>query len=96
MCEHLEALDQALADAGFTKTFRGAAWSMNCREWVYYSCVLDQKVIRQKFALPECVKDHAHRGTHDGQEAGFVCELHHDAVMGYYPGVVPGAQQFSP
>lgn len=96
MCEHLAVLDQALADAGFTDTFRGVAWSMNCREWAYYPCVLDRSAIRRRFALAECVKDHDHRGTHDGQEAGFVCELHHDGIMGYYPGAVPGARQFSP
>jgi hypothetical protein len=37
-----------------------------------------------------------HRGTHDGQEAGFVRRVHHDGIMGYPPDVVAGAAVFIP
>lgn len=89
-CEHLQPLEQALIERGFRETFRGQAWSQNCREWVYFDVVLDTDAIRQSFALPECVAVHAHRGTHDGQERGFVCQACRDAVMGRYeptPGI---------
>lgn len=81
-CEHLIELEKAIAAAGFRETFRGAAWSDNCREWVYFDCVLPVDLIRSAFALAECVTDHSHLGTHDGREAGFVCEIHEDGVMG--------------
>ena len=93
-CEHLIALDRALADAGFKETFRGAAWSANCREWVYYDCVLERDALRRRFDLPACVQDHVHRGTHDGQEAGFVCTMDHDGVMGLHPDVAKDAKLF--
>lgn len=96
ICEHLAPLDDALAAAGFKETFRGQAWSDNCREWVYYDCVLDTAAIRRMFALADCVKDHTHRGTHDGQEAGLVCEIHRDGVMGLHPDAVPTARWFRP
>lgn len=83
-CEHLKALEQAIIGRGIRETFRGAAWSKDCREWVYFDCYLDITAIRIRFAFSDCVEDHAHRGTHDGQERGLVCSLCHDAIMGRY------------
>ena len=45
----------------------------------------DLDSIRRKIALPACVVDMSHRGTVDGAEHGFVCEVDHDAVMGMHP-----------
>lgn len=89
-CEHLQALGQAILAAGIRETYRGQAWSENCREWVYFACYLDLEALRSRFALDACVEDHVHRGTHDGSERGFVCSRCHDAVMGRHdpaPGV---------
>ncbi len=82
VCEHLAAVEQALIASGARITFRGAAWSKNCREWVYFDGFLDTQRIRERFPLAACVRDHTHRGTHDGQEHGLVCEACHDALMG--------------
>lgn len=82
LCEHLRALDEAIAASGIRETSRGEAWSENCHEWVYYDCVLDREGIRQRFPLHPCVAHHQHYGTHDGQEEGFVCTEHHDGIMG--------------
>lgn len=84
VCEHLAPVEQALLNEGIPVTFRGQAWSRNCREWVYFDCFLDIAAIRARHALPACVHDHAHRGTHDGQERGLVCMQCHDAIMGFY------------
>jgi hypothetical protein len=84
VCEHLAQLEKTLAASGIEETFRGAAWSRNCREWAYFRCWLDRESLRRRFSLAPCVVDHTHRGTHDGQEAGFVCTACHDAVMGVY------------
>lgn len=83
-CEHLRAVEQAIMKRGIPETFRGAAWSRNCREWVYFDCYIDLAAVRARFLLPDCVVDHAHRGTHDGQERGLVCSLCNDAIMGAY------------
>jgi len=85
LCEHLQPLEQALLAAGIPITFRGQAWSSNCREWVYFDCFLDRPAIRQRIPLAPCIKDHDHRGTHDGSESGFVCTQCHDAIMGLHP-----------
>jgi hypothetical protein len=84
VCEHLATLEQALLAAAIPITFRGQAWSANCREWVYFACYLDRPALRARFAFAPCVADHEHRGTHDGMEAGFVCNACHDAVMGVH------------
>lgn len=86
-CEHLIKLEKALIDAGVEETYRGQSWSKNCREWVYFNCVLPLDDIRAQFDLDECVEDHEHRGTHSGSEAGLVCRIHHDAIMGLHPAV---------
>lgn len=89
MCEHLRRLEEELQAGGITETYRGQAWSENCREWVYFACVLDLAALRARFDLAPCVIDHQHRGTHDGSEAGFVCAQCHDAIMGAHPDVAP-------
>lgn len=84
ICEHLRPVEQAILANGIRETYRGQAWSQNCREWVYFDCFIDTDAVRCSHSLPSCVEDHAHRGTHDGQERGFVCSACHDAVMGRY------------
>jgi hypothetical protein len=93
VCEHLSPLEQALIDRGIAVTFRGQAWSMNCREWVYFDCFLDTSEIRKRIPFPNFVHDHSHRGTHDGQERGLVCTICHDGIMGVYE-PVPGKPIF--
>lgn len=95
-CEHLIELERALVKAGIKETFRGQAWSQNCREWVYFDCFIPTRLIRERFKLAECVKDHEHRGTHDGQESGLVCELHGDGIMGHHPASGVAAKTFYP
>lgn len=80
-CEHLSKLEQELIAQGFRETFRGKAWSDNVREWVYFEVCLDMPAVQQRFSFDPCVVEHQHLGTHDGQEAGFVCTLHDDGVM---------------
>ncbi len=46
------------------------------------SNVLDLAALRTRFNFAPSVTDHVHRGTHDGSEAGFVCNQCHDGVMG--------------
>lgn len=84
LCEHLQPLEKEIIEAGIKETFRGEAWTKNCREWVYFDCYLDRESIKKRFSFPPCVSEYEHRGTHDGQEAGFVCETCHDAIMGHY------------
>ncbi len=84
-CKHLRDLEQALLDAGIAETCRGAVWTTNCREWVYFDCILDLASLRDKFCLPEIVKDRDLLGTHEGCERGFYCSQCHDGVMGCHP-----------
>lgn len=94
VCDHLGPLEEALLAAGMTVMFRGRAWGANCREWVYFACVLDRAALRNRFRLPPCVEDHEHLGTHDSQEAGFVCTACQDAVMGLHPMGAENAEVF--
>ena len=84
-CEHLRPLEEELLARRVPETFRGQPWSDNCHEWVYFACVLDLASLRARLHLAPVVADHVHRGTHDGAEAGFVCQEHHDAIMGLHP-----------
>ena len=85
LCEHLAQLEFDLQTSSFAETYRGRPWSRNCREWVYFDCVLDRAALRRRLRLADCVTDHQHLGTHDGAEAGFVCTIHDDAVIGLHP-----------
>lgn len=82
MCEHLQQLEAELLQRGIALTFRGQAWSTNCREWAYFACYLDLASIRSRLQLPPCVVDHANTDPRSGTERGFVCEEHHDGIIG--------------
>jgi hypothetical protein len=85
VCEHLRQLEREIAATGIRETYRGKTWTHNCREFVYFDCVLDRESIRKRLALAECVKDDEYLGTHMGTEYGFYCEQCKDGVMGYHP-----------
>jgi hypothetical protein len=85
MCEHLIELDNELKARGIKETFRGQPWSDNCREWVYYDCVLDLQKIRDRHRFPFCIEAHVNDDMRSGMEAGFVCDACKDAVIGVHP-----------
>lgn len=93
-CRHLAELEQALVAAGIPITFRGRAWSSHSREWVYFACWIDRALVRSRIVLADCVEDHEHLGTHDGQEAGFVCTQCEDAIMGVHKAYRKGLPTF--
>ena len=84
VCEHLRLLEEAIQSRNIRETFRGQAWSSNCREWVCFDCFIDAAMVRVSLNLADCILEHAHRGTHDGQERGFVCSICQDGIMGTY------------
>ena len=85
MCEHLIELDNELKAKGIRETFRGRPWSDNCREWVYYDCILDLEKIRARYEFPFFVESHVNDDNKSGMEAGFVCDLCKDGVIGLHP-----------
>ena len=94
LCEHLRELETAIQERGIEETYRGQAWGERCREWVYFDCRIDLARARERFKLAECIHDHEHFGTHDGQESGLVCSECNDAVMGIHPKSTRSAREF--
>jgi hypothetical protein len=84
ICEHLAAIEALAVAAGIAETARGHLWSGAAGEWVYYDCLFDRAAIEAR-GLPAGVAWHEHLGTHDGTEAGFVCEPCGTGVMGLHP-----------
>lgn len=91
VCEHLSALDRELAESGANETFRGQAWSDNCREWVYYDVVLDVENLRSRLGLGSMVTVHENLDERSGTERGLACNLCKDGIMGR----ISGAEGFS-
>lgn len=85
MCEHLAELENELKSKGIKETYRGQPWSDNCREWVYYDCVLDAEKLKSRHNFPACVIISRNDDQRSGRELGFYCEQCHDAVMGFHP-----------
>ena len=86
ICEHLKPVEDYIRSLGVRVMGIGSYWSQNCRTWVVFqNALLDAEALRQRFHLPEFVKVHTHRGTHDGSEHGLVCERDHDALIGVHP-----------
>jgi hypothetical protein len=85
VCEHLQALDEELTAAGIDVIYRDRQpWSRNCRAWTRYACYLDLAAIRERLQLADCVVDHLYNNPWMGEERGFDCNEHHDAIIGDY------------
>jgi hypothetical protein len=87
VCRHLAPLENELIKANVQETYRGQAWTKNCREWVYFNCVLDTAALAARFQFPPCVKVHENLDPKSGTERGFVCTECHDGIMGLLSGV---------
>ena len=85
-CQHLKALEEELVADGAKETYRGAPWTKNCREWVYFDVVLDTSAIAKRLNFPPCVKIHENLDEKSGTERGFECTECKDAVMGLISG----------
>lgn len=83
-CEHLSELESELIGRGIPVTYRGQAWSHNCREWVYFDCYLDVESIRARLNLPNCVEAHSNDDPRSGVERGLVCSMHLDGIIGLH------------
>jgi hypothetical protein len=86
VCDHLRALEEELLGRGVTVTYRGRAWSKDCREWVYFDVVLDTEALARRFAFAPGVRVHENPDPRSGLERGFFCTECHDAVMGLVEG----------
>jgi hypothetical protein len=95
MCEHLIALDNELKSMGIKEAFRGQPWTDNCREWVYYDCVLDLEKLRQRYKFLPFIESHSNDDPRSGLEAGFVCDQCKDGVIGVHPSLSKGKQVIS-
>ncbi len=84
VCEHLRKVEVAVVASGATETFRGQAWTDNCREWVYFDRVLDLAGLRSRLDLDPCVVDHENTDPKSGTERRLVCTQHHDGIIGLY------------
>jgi len=94
VCEHLRQLEEELKAAGMVETLRGKTWTKNCREFVYFDCVLDRASLQERLNLADCVKDSEYLGTHMGSEYGFYCETCQDGIMGRHPKDAGGSPTF--
>jgi hypothetical protein len=85
VCEHLKALDDELTAAGIEVVYRDRQpWSKSCRNWTRYKCFLDLALLRDRFKLDDCVIDWEFKDHWQGNERGFVCSEHFDAIIGDY------------
>lgn len=92
LCDCLALLESELIARGAPETYRGQAWSDNCREWVYFDVVLDTDALAARFDFPASVTVHENTDPKSGLERGFYCNQHQDAVMGR----ITGAPTFPP
>lgn len=86
LCEHLCDIENELLKEGYKETFRGQAWTQNCREWVYFDVVLDVEELRDRYNLCSYIQLHENLDPKSGAERGIVCSSCHDGIMGKFSG----------
>lgn len=85
MCIHLKPLEDYLKKLGIAETFRGQPWSENCREWVYFDCVLNPESLKTKLKLGKSVVVWNYEDIKVGSELGLECKKCKDAIIGPHP-----------
>lgn len=81
-CEHLQALEEAIASSGIAIAAKGDWWGSGSSRNIYFNCVLDSSAIREQFKLPEFVEWYEYDGRVAGQEAGFHCKKCNSLLVG--------------
>lgn len=84
VCKHLSTLESELKSSNILETFNGQAWSLNCRQWIYYDCYIDIINLRKRIKLEECVVDYEYLDFKVGSEAGLYCTVCKDAIIGIH------------
>src|SRR4051812_11061384 len=85
MCEHLQPLADYLKERSVPVTWRGQPWTQNCREWVYYDCVLEPQSLKTKLGLESFIQVHDYVDIKAGSELGLFCDECKDAIIGIHP-----------
>lgn len=88
MCPHLQPLEAYLKSLNIPETFRGQPWSNNCREWVYFDCILQAPQLNKRFHLGDTVSVWDYENVKVGSELGLVCDECKDGIMGAHPNSV--------
>lgn len=85
MCEHLIKVEEYIKSKGIPEYWRGQPWTANCREWIYFDCLLSPKDLIDKLKLDPCVQVHDYFDIKAGAELGLFCTVCKDGVMGVHP-----------
>lgn len=86
--EHLEPLRLHVIALGGRQQRILQTWS-NARDFAFFACILNRPALRAAIPRPTFVVDHDHRGTHHGNESGFVRERCKDGLVGDHPQATP-------
>lgn len=85
MCEHLKQLEDYIISKSIAETWRGQAWTNNCREWIYFDCILNTEVLKKKLQLKAFIETHDYFDIKAGSELGFICTICKDGIIGMHP-----------
>ena len=86
MCEHLQKVENYIKQKDIKEVFRGRPWGKNCREWIYFNCILDTGELKRKLELDACVVTHQYYDIKVANELGLFCTICKDGIMGVNPG----------
>lgn len=95
VCRCLEPVYKYILESRAKITHAGQVWSKNCRIWIYFDSLIDCDSLRQKFNLNETITTHVFCDNWQGSEKGFVCSVHHDALMGIHPNIFNGMKHLT-
>ena len=84
-CPHLKILKDKLDALEIPITYSGQPWGSNCREWIYYDCILNPNQVMTSLNLDDCIKIHINNDERSGLEQGLKCSICHDAIIGIHP-----------
>ena len=87
-CTHLQPVQQYLSSLHIKITYRGQPWGNNCRDWIYYDCIVSAKRLIERLKLDTCVEVHDYQDIKVGSEMGLYCRQCQDAILGPHPNSV--------
>ncbi len=81
MCIHLQKAEDYIKASGLRESWPGQAWSLNCREWIYFNCSFSPAKLIEKPGPEDCVTIHDYYDIKVGAELGLFCESCKDGIM---------------
>ncbi len=95
-CQHLQPLEDALAEQGIALEAIESPYATNEYRWLGCGCTFDADALRERLELQPCVSYDEYDGRAMGSDSTFTCTKCRCVILGLHPSfAVPGTPRLA-